>query len=63
MQKHFVVAGGSHGIGLELTQRLLNQGFNVTCISRNSDPCGVGEVLSGERIALVSLWECSGRKR
>jgi NAD(P)-dependent dehydrogenase (short-subunit alcohol dehydrogenase family) len=34
MQKHFVVAGGSHGIGLELTQRLLNQGLNVTCISR-----------------------------
>lgn len=36
MEKHFVVAGGSHGIGLQLVQNLLSQGHSVTCISRTA---------------------------
>ena len=34
--KHYVIAGGSHGIGLEIVQQLLNSGHQVTCISRTA---------------------------
>lgn len=34
--QHYVVAGGSHGIGLELTRLFLEQGHQVTCISRTA---------------------------
>lgn len=36
MEQHFVVAGGSHGIGLQLTRNLLSQGHSVTCLSRTA---------------------------
>jgi 3-oxoacyl-[acyl-carrier protein] reductase len=36
MEKHFVVAGGSHGIGLQLVETLISQGHSVTCISRTA---------------------------
>ena len=36
MEKHFVVAGGSHRIGLQLVHNLLSQGHSVTCISRTA---------------------------
>ena len=32
--KHFVIAGGSHGIGVEIVKQLLDQGHKVTCVSR-----------------------------
>jgi NAD(P)-dependent dehydrogenase (short-subunit alcohol dehydrogenase family) len=32
--KHFVIAGGSHGIGIEIVKQLLDQGHKVTCVSR-----------------------------
>jgi 3-oxoacyl-[acyl-carrier protein] reductase len=35
MQKHYIVAGSSSGIGAELTQKLLSKGYKVTGISRN----------------------------
>ncbi len=34
--KHYVIAGGSHGIGQEIIQQLLNSGHQVTCISRTA---------------------------
>ncbi|MBK6682258.1 MAG: hypothetical protein IPG53_20815 [Ignavibacteriales bacterium] len=35
MQKHYIVAGSSSGIGAELTQKLLSKGYKVTGISRS----------------------------
>jgi NAD(P)-dependent dehydrogenase (short-subunit alcohol dehydrogenase family) len=32
--KHFVIAGGSHGIGIEIVKQLLDQGHKVKCVSR-----------------------------
>ncbi|WP_353483124.1 SDR family oxidoreductase [Haliscomenobacter sp.] len=34
MSKHYLVVGGSHGIGLELTRKLAEEGNQVTVISR-----------------------------
>lgn len=34
--QQYVVAGGSHGIGLELTKLFLERGHQVTCISRTA---------------------------
>ena len=34
MSKHYLVVGGSHGIGLEICRKLLQQGNEVTVISR-----------------------------
>lgn len=34
MSKHYLVVGGSHGIGLEICRKLLQQGDEVTVISR-----------------------------
>lgn len=35
--ENFVVVGGSHGIGLGLTQRLIESGASVTVVSRTDD--------------------------
>ena len=35
--KHYLVVGGSHGIGLELVKRLLGENCPVTVVSRTSD--------------------------
>lgn len=34
MSKHYLVVGGSHGIGLELTRKLAEEGNHITVISR-----------------------------
>lgn len=36
--KHFLVIGGSSGIGREVTQKLLAEGYRVTATFRNSSP-------------------------
>lgn len=36
-QKHALVTGASRGIGLEITKKLLNEGFRVTGTARSSD--------------------------
>ena len=37
MSNHYLVVGGSHGIGLEITRKLIQQGHRVTVFSRNAD--------------------------
>jgi 3-oxoacyl-[acyl-carrier protein] reductase len=36
-QNHYLVVGGSHGIGRDIVQQLLSAGNHVTMISRNSE--------------------------
>ncbi|AEE49105.1 SDR family NAD(P)-dependent oxidoreductase [Haliscomenobacter hydrossis] len=37
MSNHYLVVGGSHGIGLEITRKLIQQGHRVTVFSRTAD--------------------------
>ena len=38
--RHFLVAGGSHGIGFEITRRLVAEGNHVTVLSRTEGELG-----------------------
>lgn len=42
MSKHFVVIGGSHGIGHGITRRLMSDGHNVTVVSRTTGELEIG---------------------
>lgn len=37
MPKHFLIAGGSSGIGLQLTEDLISAGHTITVLSRSND--------------------------
>ena len=56
MQKHYVVAGSSSGIGEELTKKLLSAGHRVTGISRR-EVSGLSESYSHIQADLADLSE------
>lgn len=49
MSKHYLIVGGSSGIGLQLTNDLLQQGHEVTVLSRSE-----GNWISRERLNFIS---------
>ena len=53
-EKHFVVVGGSHGIGLGIVDRLLKREYRVTILSRTADKIPASSLVDHRQVDVTT---------